>query len=113
MNKRFYNWVLMVFVFIYPIFMVVYQVSSLMSQELGASLLQAEIIGGNNGPTSLMIVEGQRPMSLIPDVIGMLLLFILVAYRKLFPRHKGYLVISILGMCLWLFSILKYVQWLS
>jgi hypothetical protein len=75
--------------------------------------MNAEVIGGNDGPTSIMVVQGNLDFSIVPDLLGTICLVVLAINRKLLTKNRYLRVGGLCAMALWVMSVSKYALWLA
>ncbi len=98
------------FILLYPVYFLILVLSSVLYPEFYAFLLGGGIIGGDDGPTSVFIVVGQFNLGHLASIIGVVLLSILVMYRKVRVSNKLIKAAMALTVLIWLLSSLGSLQ---
>ncbi len=112
MDSNTYRKVLTLFSFKYQLYWLVLALSAAYFSDFYVWLLNAEIIGGNGGPTSILVVQGTLNFSLVLDLTGAVFLTTLLLHRRLYPKAFYFRLAGIFAFSFWLLSVSKYLLWL-
>ncbi len=100
------------FILIYPLYVLVLFISSAFFSDLYLWLMNADVIGGDGGPTSVMVVEGRFNFGVVPDLLGAVSLVGLAINMQKLPKNRYLIGCGVFAILVWVLSVSKYVQWL-
>ncbi|WP_196158543.1 hypothetical protein [Reinekea sp. G2M2-21] len=112
MDSNTYRKVLTLFSLQYPLYWLVLALSAAYFSDFYVWLLNAEIFGGNGGPTSILVVQGTLNFSLVLDLTGAVFLITLLLHRRLYPKAFYFRLAGFFAFLFWLLSVSKYLLWL-